>query len=72
MCLSNCPKYKLVKEETATLRGLIQLINNQIDSKFYSSFIKDCAQHCNNEFACEINCPTGVNYTEICQILKKI
>jgi len=64
-CLSVCPTYKIIPKETATPRGRIALMKSVQDGALVTEHIKESLDLCLACRACEIACPSGVEYGQM-------
>ncbi|KXG44689.1 (Fe-S)-binding protein [Tepidibacillus decaturensis] len=71
-CLSVCPTYKIIPKETATPRGRIALMKSVQDGALVTNDIMDSLDLCLGCRACEIACPSGVQYGQMLEHAKEV
>ena len=64
-CLPACPTYKIEAKETATPRGRLALMKGAQDGLLQIADISSSLDMCLACRACEVACPSGVNYGHI-------
>ena len=71
-CLSVCPTYKIIPKETATPRGRIALMKSVQDGGLVTSDITESLDLCLGCRACEVACPSGVQYGTMLEHAKEV
>lgn len=71
-CLPACPTYKIEPKETATPRGRLALMKGSQDGMIQIGDISGSIDMCLGCRACEVACPSGVNYGHILEQAKDV
>lgn len=71
-CLPVCPTYKIEPKETATPRGRLALMKGAQDGVLQITDISSSIDMCLGCRACEVACPSGVNYGHILEQAKDL
>ncbi|MFV9510371.1 (Fe-S)-binding protein [Tepidibacillus sp. LV47] len=71
-CLSVCPTYKIIPKETATPRGRIALMKAVQDGGLVTKDITESLDLCLGCRACEVACPSGVQYGTMLEHAKEV
>ncbi len=65
LCLATCPVYRVLKEEQASPRARLQLINAFEDNTLGASpLLKELISKCLMCGSCAVTCPSGINHYE--------
>ncbi len=71
-CNANCPTYQLTGDENDGPRGRIYLIKQMLEGKAVSESSRKHLDRCLSCRNCEASCPSGVAYTKLLDIGRKV
>ncbi|KHF39504.1 (Fe-S)-binding protein [Halalkalibacter okhensis] len=71
-CLPACPTYETMRKETHSPRGRINLVKMAAEGKLNLEEIRDPIDKCLGCRACQVVCPTGVEYGRILEGAKEV
>lgn len=71
-CRFGCPVYKEIGFESLTVRGRMLIFKKLLEGKIdYSERVTDLIYMCAQCENCNLNCPTGIDFVEICTTLRE-